>query len=417
MTKKINTAEKKIIGAAYSEPKKLVKEYAKNDVPLLFLGETGSGKELFAQLFMEESKRKGERRTINCAAVTGDLLNSDIFGHEKGAFTGAITKRNGLLLTCKNGILFLDELGSSSKEFQAAILRVSEMNSFKAVGSDKEITDCDTLIIAATSSLSSIREDLKHRFNILPIPPLQNFDIPEITRHSLKKSLKRSALEMLMALEYPGNVRQLLRRCDQLWVEKGKEIFGKKASDKKFGFPSFNYQKFREEYILWQKYVQPILDEYKVIRITYKYSGRDNRSDKEKNRKDLQFDPNLIMEMANNMAHYREIPYTRTHEGFIGDVRSCIESGSIYLIFDELKKHLPENSLISADTEPDLSHLINIKPYKDASKEFEKFYIKYHLDKNKLKVSETAVALDMNYSTLKSAMIRLGIQVKNLDPK
>jgi len=151
-----------IIGRAYDEPKKLVQKYSKRNIPLLFLGETGSGKELFARLYMEKNNRTGERRTVNCAAFSSEVLPSEIFGHVKGAYTGADKKREGLISTCKDGILFLDELGSASQEFQASILRVAEKNSYRPVGSDAE-HPCNTLFIASTSNLSNVREDLIYR--------------------------------------------------------------------------------------------------------------------------------------------------------------------------------------------------------------------------------------------------------------
>ena len=152
--------ETKIVGAAYKQLIPLVKKYAQNEEPILLVGETGSGKEVFAKLYMNSSNRQGTKMTRNCAAYSDELLRSEIFGHVKGAFTGAIEKRKGLLRACQDGIVFLDELGEASPGFQAAILRVSEGNSFSPVGSDEELT-VNTLIIAATNNPTKVREELK----------------------------------------------------------------------------------------------------------------------------------------------------------------------------------------------------------------------------------------------------------------
>ena len=161
-----------IIGEAYRELQEIVKKYAEEDLPVLFSGDTGTGKELFLKLYMDSSKRLGKKKTINCAALSDELLRSEVFGHEKGAFTGAIKDRKGLLETCNGGILALDEIGDATPQFQAAILRVSEGNSYFTLGSDEQKTS-DTLIIAATNKVKGLRQDLMERFHILHIPPLQ----------------------------------------------------------------------------------------------------------------------------------------------------------------------------------------------------------------------------------------------------
>ena len=211
---KTEDINEQIIGEAYRELKELVKQYAKRDKPILLLGETGTGKELYATLYMQENERKGTKLTVNCAGIPKELLWSEIFGYEKGAFTGAHKRRAGKIRTCENGILFLDELGKASKEFQAAILRVAEQNSFSPLGCDKEIK-CHVKIIAATSDLSAISEDLQYRFKCLPVPPLQMFDIPLIAEKYLGRPLKERIIKGLMSKKYPGNVRQLQDECDQ----------------------------------------------------------------------------------------------------------------------------------------------------------------------------------------------------------
>ncbi|MBP1736103.1 MAG: ntrC4 [Deltaproteobacteria bacterium] len=260
-----------IIGEAYKEIKKLVKQYAKEDKPILLVGETGTGKELFANLYKLENERKGKKLTVDCSTITSELLSSEIFGHVRGAFTGATGKRIGKLVTCDKGILFLDELGKASKEFQAAILRVAEQNSFSPVGSDEEKKEYDVRIIAATSNLANIREDLQYRFNCLLIPPLQAFDIPKIAEKYLGKSLKENIIKELMSKKYPGNVRQLRRECDRLKTERGNKIFGIRPYQGKYH--NYDYDRFQHDYELWFKYFQPVLDKHKTCPALVKSRG------------------------------------------------------------------------------------------------------------------------------------------------
>lgn len=185
-----------IIGQAYKEPKRLTEQFAKSDYSVLFVGETGSGKERFAQRYMKKNPRHGEKRSINCAAFTDELLGSEVFGHVKGAFTGAVKSRDGLLTACKDGVLFLDELGAASSAFQTTLLRVREDQKYSPVGADSE-KESDVRLIAATNDLSGIREDLKQAFNIIVIPPLQAFDIPLLAEHFLERPLTENALNEL----------------------------------------------------------------------------------------------------------------------------------------------------------------------------------------------------------------------------
>jgi len=239
-------SEPKIIGNAYQKVISHIKKYAENDLQVLFIGETGSGKELFARLYMNRSKRRGKKQTVNCAAWPEQLLRSEVFGHVKGAYTDAVVDRKGYLKTCDNGILFLDELGDASPEFQAAILRVSEMNSFNALGSDKEEKP-DTLIIAATNRPNQIRQDLKMRFRIIPIPPLQKFDIPALSKHFLGKPLREDILKELMERQYPGNVRELESTCKELKARRGSDIFSKRESSLNISQGDFDYDRYERE--------------------------------------------------------------------------------------------------------------------------------------------------------------------------
>lgn len=193
--------EPEIIGQAYEDLKELVKKYAIEDKPVLFVGETGSGKELFAKLFMTTSNRKGKKITINCASFSDELLYAEIFGHTKGAFTGATKERDGKIKACNDGVLFLDELGDASYKLQAAVLRVSEGNSYCPVGSDQE-KEVNTLIIAATSKAKNVREDLKMRFHVLQIPPLQKSDIPVLAEYFCRRIPNKEVLDELLSCEY-----------------------------------------------------------------------------------------------------------------------------------------------------------------------------------------------------------------------
>lgn len=279
----MGTEKNEIIGNAYIELQKLVKKYATKDMPVLLYGESGTGKELFAKLFMNSSTRRGVRMTVNCASLSEDLLRSEIFGHVKGAFTGAINDRPGKLKKCNGGILFLDELGDASEAFQAAILRVAEGYSFSPVGSDDEIRNIDTLIIAATLKPDQIRKDLKARFHLLPVPPLQKTDIPIIVKNFLgSRTLKQKMLNDLLNREYSCNVRSLKKYCDRLLVEKGNSIF----STDETKYPpqkdiSFDYERYRRELETWQKYIQPLIDKLKIATFSYKYMVWDNEIMKE----------------------------------------------------------------------------------------------------------------------------------------
>ena len=273
--KAVNTDTAMIIGSAYDELKKRVEQFSSKDYPVLFYGETGSGKELFAKLYMEKNRRTGKKMTINCAAFPESMLKSEIFGHIKGAFTDAIIERPGLIKTCDGGIAFLDELGASSKDFQAAILRVVEDKKIKPLGSDDEM-DADTLIIAATNDLSQIRQDLQQRFHIIHIPPLQKSDIPALVKHFSGKLIKKKYIDELMNLNYPGNVRQLKKKCEELHATKGEEIFSSRDTNDIGNVSIFDYQRYCKEVEIWNELVQPILNKGGDTIIKYQYQQWDD---------------------------------------------------------------------------------------------------------------------------------------------
>lgn len=211
--------------------KELISKVASSNSRVLITGENGTGKELVARAIHEQSKR-GLKKIIdvNCAAIPAELLESELFGHEKGAFTGAVSKRIGKFEQADGGTLFLDEIGDMSRDAQAKVLRALQENQIVRVGG-KERIDVDVRILAATNKdlqseieQGQFREDLYHRLNVIPIllPPLRERveDIPLLARWYLdrlgekeiifsRKSFSESALEAIKKLDWSGNIREL----------------------------------------------------------------------------------------------------------------------------------------------------------------------------------------------------------------
>ncbi len=196
------------------------------NVTVLLTGESGVGKEVIAQFIHRASPRSKRQLTaVNCAAIPAQLLASELFGHEKGAFTGADSKRMGRFREADGSTLFLDEIGDMPLELQPALLRALENNTITPVGSDKEINVDYRLVAATNKSLlesveaGSFRSDLYYRLNViaLEIPPLRErkADIVPLARYFLAeaggkgKRLSRAATELLHSYPWPGNVREL----------------------------------------------------------------------------------------------------------------------------------------------------------------------------------------------------------------
>lgn len=217
--------------AGLSEVAKSVKRVAHRDTPVLILGETGSGKEVVANSVHNLSRRnKNPFITVNCGALPDNLADSYLFGHEKGAFTGADRQHKGFFERADKGTLFLDEIGELSLDVQVKLLRVLEAKTLERVGGQKSIS-VDVRLIAATHrdliqmvNNDEFREDLWYRLNVFPIivPPLRNRinDIPDLVRYiTLKISkdlrlgyvpkIKESDLLTLQKYKFPGNVREL----------------------------------------------------------------------------------------------------------------------------------------------------------------------------------------------------------------
>jgi two-component system nitrogen regulation response regulator GlnG len=221
-----------IIGrsGAMQEVFKLIGQLAGSDATALITGESGTGKELVARAIYHHGKRSEFTfLAINCAAIPENLLESELFGHEKGAFTGATAQRIGKFEQCDGGTIFLDEIGDMSLPTQAKILRVLQSGSFERVGGNQSIK-VDVRVIAATHkrleqavAAREFREDLFYRLNVvrIHIPPLRERrdDIPLLINYFLKKfaqpqnrppkSILPSAVEMLERFNWPGNVREL----------------------------------------------------------------------------------------------------------------------------------------------------------------------------------------------------------------
>jgi transcriptional regulator with GAF, ATPase, and Fis domain len=208
----------------------LVTRVSKTDTTVLIRGESGTGKELVAQAIHFHSLR-AERPLVkvNCAALPETLLESELFGHEKGAFTGAINFRRGRFEEAESGSIFLDEIGDISLSTQAKLLRVIQEKEFQRLGENRTI-EVDCRILAATNrdleksiKEGSFREDLYYRLNVVPIviPPLRERkeDIPELIEYFLEKfnvkchknikGLTREARDFLLKYNYPGNIREL----------------------------------------------------------------------------------------------------------------------------------------------------------------------------------------------------------------
>jgi two-component system, NtrC family, response regulator AtoC len=208
----------------------LARAAARSSSTILVLGESGSGKEVLARAIHAESPRAGAPFVaVSCAALTETLLESELFGHEKGAFTGAVARRKGKFELAQGGTLFLDEVGDVSPKLQLDLLRVLEERRFQRVGGT-ETLEADARVVAATNrdlqkavAEGSFREDLFYRLNVIPItlPPLRERreDIPFLVQHfveRLAKELQRplsgvssEAMSALLSYGWPGNVREL----------------------------------------------------------------------------------------------------------------------------------------------------------------------------------------------------------------
>ena len=223
---------------ATQEVRRLIEHVAQTDASVLVLGETGTGKEVVARnLHYMSARRTKPFVPVNCGAIPADLLESELFGHEKGAFTGAITARQGRFELAQGGTLFLDEIGDMPMALQVKLLRVLQEKTFERVGSNRTI-QADVRIIAATHrnldrqvAEGKFREDLFYRLNVFPIemPPLRDRreDIPLLVNELISRleatgapavRLSPNALVSLSRYDWPGNVRELANLIERLAI-------------------------------------------------------------------------------------------------------------------------------------------------------------------------------------------------------
>ena len=228
--------------------REMIERVAPTDARVLITGENGTGKELVARhLHMGSARANGPFVEVNCAAIPSELLESELFGHEKGAFTSAIKQRKGKFEQATGGTLFLDEIGDMSLSAQSKVLRALQENKITRVGSDKDI-DVDVRIIAATNkdmqkeiAENKFREDLYHRIGVIliQVPPLRERidDIPLLANHFIETicgeyknpiiEITDDAISELQKLPWTGNIREFRNVIERLLILSDKKITGK----------------------------------------------------------------------------------------------------------------------------------------------------------------------------------------------
>ena len=224
--------------------------YASSDAAVIITGETGTGKELVARALHQQSPRKKHPFVaVNCSAISRELLESELFGHEKGAFTGAVRSHRGRFERANGGTIFLDEIGDMPVHAQVKLLRVLESGQLERVGSEREV-EVDVRVVGATNvpleqavRQRQFREDLYHRLAVLRIhlPPLRQRpeDIPLLIAHFLEmfrrnyrrpvERLTNEAMALLQAYLWPGNVRELRNVLERVFIETQAQVIGARA--------------------------------------------------------------------------------------------------------------------------------------------------------------------------------------------
>lgn len=231
--------------AAIERVRTIINKVAPTEARVLITGSNGTGKEVVAHLIYENSQRaKGPMVEVNCAAIPSELIESELFGHIKGSFTGAVKDRAGKFEQADGGTLFLDEIGDMSLSAQTKVLRALQENEITRVGSDKTIK-VNVRVIAATNKdlkaeieKGNFREDLYHRLNVIPIhvPDLKDRkeDIPLLVNHFVQqicaeqgwkvKSINDEAIQALQQHNWPGNIRELRNVIERLIILSGDTI-------------------------------------------------------------------------------------------------------------------------------------------------------------------------------------------------
>jgi formate hydrogenlyase transcriptional activator len=231
----------------------LVEMVAPSDSTVLLLGETGTGKELIARAIHEQSQRhKQSFVTLNCAAIPGSLFESELFGHERGAFTGAHMQRAGRLELADKGTLFLDEVGDLPRELQPKLLRTIQEHTYERVGSART-KNVDVRLVAATNcnleqmvDEKQFRQDLYYRLNVFPIriPPLRERleDIPLLVQHFTQKNARRmnkqidtipeATIQKLQRWSWPGNIRELENLIERSVILSGNRMLSVSLPEK-----------------------------------------------------------------------------------------------------------------------------------------------------------------------------------------
>ncbi|MDR3341892.1 MAG: sigma-54 dependent transcriptional regulator [Treponema sp.] len=253
LKKNVGLPKEPLIGAGeeIERVRTLIKQAAASDARILITGENGTGKELVARAIHEGSSRAGKAFVeVNCAAIPDSLIESELFGHEKGAFTDAISSRKGRFEMASEGTLFLDEIGDMSLTAQAKVLRAIQEQKIERVGGEKTV-DIDVRIVAATNKnlgeacvAGRFRQDLFFRLNVIPIhiPSLRerSGDVPLLLHHFLKEigaetlrtekiTFDPGALRVLDAYGWPGNVRELKNLAERILVMHQGDRIGEQA--------------------------------------------------------------------------------------------------------------------------------------------------------------------------------------------
>ena len=285
----------------------MLESVSQTDSSVLITGESGTGKELAARaIHLKSLRRTGPFIAVNCSAFAETLIESELFGHEKGAFTGAVKAKTGRFELAQGGTLFLDEVGDLSLALQTKLLRVLETHEFERVGTNKSIK-MDARIIAATNknliaeiSEGRFREDLFYRINIINIhlPPLRDRmdDIPLLVSHfinhfnkKLNKKIKQfssSAYELVLEYNWPGNIRELENAIEHCFILCSGEIIQKEHLPKRLReSENFNINKSITQS------TKNLLEIEKELIIS---TLRNNRGNRKKTAKELNIDPSTL---------------------------------------------------------------------------------------------------------------------------